>query len=108
MSEQNIRGTVLNLNTLVDYQQGSVVSRTIIEKTTGTVTVFAFDKGQKLSEHAAPFDVLAEVIDGSGTFIIDGKPFIITAPQAIIMPANIPHAVTAHDKFKMVLTMIRV
>jgi quercetin dioxygenase-like cupin family protein len=92
---------------LVNYQDGSIVSRTIIDKPAGTVTVFAFDKGQRLSEHTAPFDALVEIVDGTGTITIDGMDFAITKGQQIIMPANHPHAVRAEERFKMVLVMIR-
>jgi quercetin dioxygenase-like cupin family protein len=92
---------------LVDYQEGSIVSRTIIDKPVGTVTVFAFDKGQKLSEHTAPYDALVEVVEGTGTIVIEGRDYQVTAGQQIIMPANRPHAVEARERFKMVLVMIR-
>ncbi len=92
---------------LVTYQEGSIVSRTIINKPVGTVTVFAFDAGQKLSTHSAPYDALLQVVDGSGLITIEGKEFTLDAPMAIIMPADKPHAVDAPQRFKMVLTMIR-
>lgn len=100
-SEPNV---LLNL---VTYQEGTVVSRTILNKKTGTVTLFAFDEGQTLSEHAAPYDALACIIDGEAEITIAGKPFQLTGGQMIIMPANEPHAVRATKKFKMMLTMIR-
>jgi quercetin dioxygenase-like cupin family protein len=92
---------------LVDYQEGSIVSRTIIDKPVGTITVFAFDKGQNLSEHAAPYDALVEVIDGTGTITIEGTGHEVRTGQQIIMPAEKPHAVMARERFKMVLIMIR-
>jgi quercetin dioxygenase-like cupin family protein len=92
---------------LVGYQDGSVVSRAIVDKDVGTVTVFAFDKGQKLSTHSAPFDALVQVIEGNGLIVIDGREFPLAAPSAIIMPADQPHSVHAVERFKMVLTMIR-
>lgn len=92
---------------LVDYQEGSVVSRAIIDKPVGTITVFAFDKGQKLSEHTAPYDALVEVIDGNATIAIAGKDYEVKTGQQIIMPADKPHAVEARERFKMVLVMIR-
>jgi len=92
---------------LVDYQEGSIVSRTVIDKPVGTITVFAFDKGQKLSEHTAPYDALVEGVEGTGTIIIEGRDYQVTAGQQIIMPANRPHAVEARERFKMVLVMIR-
>ena len=92
---------------LADYQDESVISRTIIDKKTGTVTFFAFDEGQALSEHTAPFDALVYLIDGEAEITISGKLIYIRAGEMIIMPANQPHALKAVKKFKMVLTMIR-
>jgi len=92
---------------LVDYQEGSIVSRAIIDKPVGTITVFAFDKGQKLSEHTAPYDALVEVIDGNATITVEGKDYEVRTGQQIIMPADRPHAVEARENFKMVLVMIR-
>jgi quercetin dioxygenase-like cupin family protein len=92
---------------LVAYQEGSIVSRTIIDAPAGTVTVFAFDKDQRLSEHTAPFDALIEIVDGTGTITIDGADFAVHKGEQIIMPANHPHAVCAGERFKMVLVMIR-
>jgi quercetin dioxygenase-like cupin family protein len=84
-----------------------VVSRTIIKKQTGTVTVFAFDKGEGLSEHTAPFDAMVQIIDGTAEIFIDRKPHLLGTGQSIIMPANIPHSLHAKDRFKMVLIMIK-
>jgi quercetin dioxygenase-like cupin family protein len=92
---------------LVDYQEGSIVSRTIIDKPTGTITLFAFDKGQNLSEHIAPFDALVEVIEGTATITIEGIDHQVKTGRQIIMPADKPHAVDARGRFKMVLIMIR-
>ncbi len=92
---------------LVDYQEQSVVSRTLIEKTAGTVTLFAFDQGQGLSEHTAPFDALVCVLDGEVEITISGIPAILKQGEMIIMPANEPHALRAIKRFKMMLTMIR-
>jgi quercetin dioxygenase-like cupin family protein len=92
---------------LVDYQPGSIVSREIIGQKTGTVTVFAFDKAQGLSEHTAPFDALAYVIDGETEVTIAGNGHLVTQGQVIIMPANQPHALKALTPFKMMLVMIR-
>ena len=92
---------------LVDYREGSVVSRTIVRKETGNVTLFAFDKGQGLSEHAAPFDALVYLLDGEGEIIISGKGNAMKAGDVILMPANEPHAVRATSRFKMLLVMIR-
>ena len=92
---------------LVNYQEQSVVSKTLIEKKTGTVTLFAFDEGQELSEHTAPFDALVHMVEGEAEIIISGKSFFLKSGDAIIMPANDPHAVKAPSQFKMLLTMIR-
>ncbi|MFC1527727.1 cupin domain-containing protein [Candidatus Neomarinimicrobiota bacterium] len=98
---------VSSLTTIVQYQSESVVSKVLIKKETGNVTLFAFDKGQELSEHTAPFDALVQVIEGKADVIIDGKSNITKAGEMIIMPANIPHALKAVEKFKMMLIMIR-
>ena len=92
---------------LVSYQTGSVVSKTLIEKKTGTVTLFAFDKGEGLSEHTAPFDAMVLVLDGIAEISIAGNPLEVRQGEMLIMPANQPHALRAVDKFKMMLTMIR-
>lgn len=96
-----------DLATLVDYMEGSVVSREIIKNTGGTVTVFAFDQGQGLSEHTAPFDAMVTVLDGKAVIHIGGNPHIVSSGKSIIMPANIPHALFAEEKFKMQLIMIK-
>ena len=105
--DKELVGQVIGLADLADYQEDSVVSRTIIEKETGTVTLFAFGKGQGLSEHTAPFDALVHVLDGEVEIVISGKPFHLKAGEMIIMPADEPHALKAVTKFKMLLTMIR-
>lgn len=105
--EENISGKTIKLIDLVDYQSGSVVSRTIIKKPTGTVTLFAFDQGQGLSEHTAPFDALVNILDGEAEITIDGKPSHLKKEEAIIMSANKPHALKALKKFKMALIMIK-
>lgn len=92
---------------MVDYQNDSVVSREIIKKKTGTVTLFAFDEGQGLSEHTAPFDAMVYVLDGEAEVTISKKPFRLTAGEMIVMPANEPHALSAVKRFKMLLAMIR-
>jgi len=92
---------------LVQYQDGSIVSRTIIDKEEGTITVFAFDLGQRLSTHSAPFDALVEIVDGKGVINIEGKDFHLGKGEQIIMPANKAHSVRAEERFKMVLVMIR-
>ena len=92
---------------MLDYQKEAVVSKTIIEKKTGTVTLFAFDQGQGLSEHTAPFDAMVQVIDGEVEIKISGNPYQVKKGEIIIMPANKPHSLKANSKFKMLLIMIR-
>ena len=99
--------TVENLARLVEYQHGSVVSRQLIKKETGNVTLFAFDEGEGLAEHTAPFDALANIIEGTAEIVIAGKPHSLNAGEAILMPAHQSHAVKAVARFKMILTMIR-
>ena len=98
---------IFRLVEMIDYQKESVVSRTLINKKVGTVTLFAFDEGQGLSEHTAPFDALVFLIDGEAEIVIAGKTFHLKEGETIIMPANEPHSLKAMRKFKMVLTMIR-
>lgn len=97
----------LKLAGLVDYQEGSVVSKEIIKRDKGTVTIFAFDAGQGLSEHTAPFDALVYIADGEAEITISGKPSIVSSGEIMIMPANKPHSLKALVKFKMLLVMIR-
>ncbi len=99
--------TVFSLIDSIDYSSDAVVSKQIIKKKNATITLFSFDKGQSLSEHTAPFDALAQVTDGEAEFIINGKSFIVQKYESIILPANIPHAVNATARFKMLLTMLR-
>jgi quercetin dioxygenase-like cupin family protein len=96
-----------NLTSLIDYQAGAVVSRTIIDKTAGTVTVFAFDQGEGLSEHTAPYDALVYILDGEAEVTISGKPIRLKKGGLTIMPANEPHALSAVTNFRMLLVMIR-
>jgi quercetin dioxygenase-like cupin family protein len=98
---------VMSLASMVDYQTGSVVSRTLIDKQAGTVTLFAFDEGQGLSEHKAPFDAMVDIIDGQAVITISGKEYHMTVGEMIIMPANELHALKAVHKFKMLLVMIK-
>ncbi|MBI5725295.1 MAG: cupin domain-containing protein [Planctomycetes bacterium] len=100
-------GEVLDLAELATYAEEGIVSRTLAENRAGTVTVFAFDAGQGLSEHAAPFDALVCVLDGEGMFTVDGKAHKVREGQIILMPANVPHAVKAQKRFKMLLIMLR-
>ena len=97
----------LELGRLVEYQKDSVVSRTLLKKETGTVTAFAFDAGQGLSEHTAPFDALVQVVDGEAEIKVSDEVFFLSSGEAAILPANVPHALTAVKRFKMLLTMIR-
>ena len=98
---------VKNLSDLVKYQENAVVSSEILKKDAGTVTVFAFDKGQGLSEHTAPFDALVNIIDGRAEVLISGKLFTVKEGEMIVMPANKPHSLKAMEKFKMLLVMIK-
>ena len=97
----------VNLAGMIDYQAGSVVSRTIIDTKAGTVTLFAFDEGEGLSEHTAPYDALVYILDGEANITISGKPVRLKKGEVTIMSANEPHALSAVTKFKMLLTMIR-
>ncbi len=105
--EHGKKAQPVSLVDLVNYQEGSVVSKTLIDKKAGTVTLFAFDEGQGLSEHKAPFDALVYLIDGEAEVVISGKDLRLKKGEVVIMPANEPHALKAVRRFKMVLTMIR-
>ena len=98
---------VQDLSTLVEYQEGSVVSRTLVDKQTGTVTMFAFEKEQGLSEHTTPYDTLVYVVDGKAAISVSGQRHEVILGEMIIMPANEPHELKAEDRFKMLLVMIR-
>lgn len=98
---------VYTLKDMVDFSEGSTVSKILTRNEKGNLTLFAFDKGQNLSEHSAPFDAIVQVLEGSGTIIINKKEHILGEGQLIIMPANIPHAVEANERFKMLLIMIK-
>lgn len=106
-TDTDLKGRTLDLNGLLDYQKGAVVSRTMIKKETGTVTLFAFDQGEGLSEHTAPFDALVQVTDGEALITISGEDHKVTAGEFIIMPANKPHALKALTPYKMLLVMIK-
>jgi quercetin dioxygenase-like cupin family protein len=99
--------TAATLAELVAFQEGAVVSRTLLQRKGGTLTVFAFDQGQSLSEHTAPFDALVQVLAGECELVIGGKPVRVQAGELALMPAHVPHAVRAVQRFKMLLTMIR-
>lgn len=100
-------GKANDLAELIEYADDSVVSKTILDKPAGTITLFAFDKGQKLSEHTSPYDAVVQIVDGIALLTIGGRDVKISAGQIVIMPANVPHSVAADEKFKMLLTMIR-
>ncbi|MFC2122915.1 cupin domain-containing protein [Bacteroidota bacterium] len=102
-----LAGQATRLIDLTDYQADSIVSRTIIDKSTGTLTLFAFDEGQGLSEHTAPFDALVYIIDGEAMVTISGKSIPVKQGEIVIMPANQPHALKASHRFKMMLVMIK-
>lgn len=105
--KDELLSTVLNLKDLVDYQEHSVVSREVIGKASGTMTVFAFDQGEGLSEHTAPFDAAVYILDGEAEILIEGKRHIVKEGEMIIMPANKPHALKAISRYKMLLVLIR-
>jgi quercetin dioxygenase-like cupin family protein len=100
-------GEILNLANLAGYQDGSVVSRTVVDKPVGTITAFAFDAGEGLSEHTAPYDAIVQILDGEAEINIEGKVQTVGAGEIIIMPANRPHSMRAVKRFKMLLVMIR-
>jgi len=101
------KGKALDLKTLIDYSADSIVSKTLIDTKAGTITLFAFDLGQGLSEHTAPYDAVVQIIDGDAEITLGGNPVRAGAGNMVVMPANIPHALKAIKRFKMLLTMIR-
>lgn len=101
------KAKIFSFNDSVEYASGGILSKTVLKKETGNISLFSFAEGEALSEHTAPFDAVIQVVDGKAEIIIGGKSFFLEAGQTIIMPANIPHAVKAVEKFKMVLTMIK-
>lgn len=106
-SQEDLSAAINRLHDLIAYQKGSVVSRTVIDKKAGTVTLFSFDEGQGLSEHTAPFDALVYLLDGEAEVFIAGKPLHLKTGDMTIMPAQHPHSLKAIKKFKMLLIMIR-
>ncbi len=102
-----IIANAIKASEFINYSDGSIVSKQIIKKETGTITLFAFDKGQSLSEHTAPFDAFIQIVDGKAECIIGGEPSLVSEGEFIILPANIPHAVNAVEKFKMLIVMIK-
>lgn len=106
-AEKRLVGRVLGLEGLVEYQADAVVSKTLLNKKAGTVTLFAFDKGQGLSEHTAPFDATVQIVDGAAEITVGGELHVVKKAEMLIMPANVPHSVSAAEPFKMMLIMIR-
>lgn len=104
---KKLTGVAVTLTDLLDYQDDAVVSRTIIDKKTGTLTLFSFDEGQSLSEHTAPFDALVYILDGEAEVTISGNSLQLKEGEVVVMPANEPHALRATKRFKMMLVMIR-
>ena len=98
---------IIAFNKAVDYSTDGIVSKRVLEKSTGNVSLFAFDQGQRLSEHSAPYDAMVQVLEGKAEVMINKEPFHLEAGETIIMPANVPHAVHAIERFKMLLTMIK-
>jgi quercetin dioxygenase-like cupin family protein len=109
MNEKTIisKGVPFNLSDGVSYSIGSVVSKTLLKKNVGNITLFSFDEGQGLTEHTSPFDAVVYILDGKAEIVIGGKPNAVTAGEMMIMPADIPHALNAVERFKMLLIMIR-
>lgn len=101
------KARAFGLSDSIDYASGAVVSKTIIKKSTGNITLFSFDKGEGLTEHTTPFDALVQILDGNAEITIGGNPNSLQAGDAIILPANVPHSLKAIEKFKMLLTMIK-
>ena len=101
------KGKVLNLEEMVEYSSGGVISKQVLKNPSGNVTLFSFDKGQGLTEHTAPFDAIVQIMDGEAEIIIGGNSNLVKKGESIIMPANITHALKATERFKMLLTMIK-
>lgn len=104
---ENLLGEGIRLAELLAYQEGAVVSRTIVKNPAGTVTLFAFDRGEGLSEHTAPFDAMVHIVDGAAKITVSGTAYNLTAGDVIVMPRNEPHALHASERFKMLLVMIK-
>jgi quercetin dioxygenase-like cupin family protein len=107
LDSQELAARALRPSELVQYQEGSVVSRTLIDRKTGTVTLFAFDEGESLNEHTAPYDALVCILDGEAEIVISGRAHQLKDSEMIIIPANKPHALKALKRFKMLLVMVR-
>ena len=104
---ENLTARVIKPADLAAYQDGSIVSRVLLKQEKGNVTFFAFDQGQELSEHTAPFDALVQILEGKAVITIGGEPVEVSAGESLLMPADIPHALDAPERYKMLLTMIR-
>lgn len=107
MQELFSKGKVLNLEEMVEYSSGGVISKQVLKNQAGNITLFSFDQGQGLTEHTAPFDALVQILDGEAEIIIGGNSNLIKKGESIIMPANVTHALQAVERFKMLLTMIK-
>lgn len=107
MAESFQKGSVLDLEKLVEYSSGGVVSKQVLKSQAGNITLFSFDKGQGLTEHTAPFDAMVQILDGEAEITVNHQPFHLKKGETIIMPANFPHALQAVESFKMLLTMIK-
>ena len=107
MNDKINTSEIFDFSQKVDYSSDGIVSKRIIQKPTGNITLFAFDKGQELSEHSAPFDALVQVMEGNAQILINRQPFDLEKGQSIIMPANIPHGLKALENFKFMLVMIK-
>ena len=107
MEQSFQKGAVLHLASLIEYAEGGVISKQLIKNPAGNITLFSFDKGEGLSEHRAPFDALVQVLEGTADISVNGNLFTVKAGESIVFPANAPHALTATERFKMLLTMIK-
>jgi len=107
MQELFSKGTVLNLEKMIEYSSGGVISKQVLKNLSGNLTLFSVDQGQGLTEHTAPFDAIVQILDGEAEIIIGGNPNLVKKGESIIMPANIPHALQAVKRFKMLLTMVK-
>jgi len=107
MQELFSKGKVLNLDKMIEYSSGGVISKQVLKNLSGNLTLFSFDQGQGLTEHTAPFDAIVQILDGEAEIIIGGNPNLVKKGESIIMPANIPHALQAVKRFKMLLTMVK-
>lgn len=107
MQELFIKGKVLNLEEMVEYSSGGVISKQVLKSQSGNITLFSFDQGQGLTEHTAPFDAVVQILDGEAEITVGGNSNLVKKGEFIIMPANVPHALQAVKRFKMLLTMVK-